>query len=272
MEPRDYYETLGVESKATRQQIRASFRKLAFQYHPDRNKDSPAAASRMKEINEAYAVLSDPDKRARYDTLRETLGASAQGRFRQDYSDSEIFRGSDISQIFEELSKVFGLRGFQDIFRESYGETYRSFQFRRPGVFGRIFVTSHPSWDSGGGPPPLRGPLGKLIRYGLRKAWGIELPEHGEDLEDPITISPTLAAKGGKIRYSSRRGQRDLIVAIPPALREGQRIRLRGMGRQGRAGGRSGDLYLKVHVRNALAQALRDLAKKVRSHITSKGR
>lgn len=272
MEQKDYYEILGVEGKATRHEIRAAYRRLAFQYHPDRNKDNPAATSRMKEINEAYAVLSDPEKRARYDALKETLGSSAYGRFRQDYSDSDIFRGSDISQIFEELSRVFGLRGFQDIFRESYGKTYQGFEFRRPGVFGRVFVSSHPPGGKTGGAPPLRGPLGRIIKYGLRKAWGIEIPERGEDLEDAITISPDLAAKGGKIRYSFRKTHRDLIVAIAPGIREGQKIRLRGMGREGKGGGESGDLYVRVQIRSVLSLRLRDLAKKAWSSMAQQGR
>lgn len=272
MEQKDYYEILGVESQASRQRIRAAYRKLAFQYHPDRNKDDPAAASRMKEINEAYAVLSDPEKRHSYDTLRETLGSSAYDRFRQGYSDSDIFRGSDISQIFEELSRVFGFRGFNDVFRESYGQTFQTFEFRRPGVFGRVFVTPNPPREGATAVPPFRGPMGRVIRYGLRKAWGIELPERGDDLEDAITIPPDLAARGGKIRYSVRKRPRDLIVAIPPGILEGQKIRLRGMGREGKGGGQPGDLYVKIHVRSPLAQSVRDLTKKGWSFIRGKGR
>jgi len=112
MEQKDYYQILGVDRKASQQQIKSAYRRLAFEYHPDRNKDTPAAAARMKEINESYAVLSDPQKRTQYEALWQTYGSSACGQFRQAYSEQDIFRGSDIHQIFEQISKAFGLRGF----------------------------------------------------------------------------------------------------------------------------------------------------------------
>ena len=77
MEQKDYYEILGLQKDAPHKQVRDAYRKLALQYHPDRNKDNPAAAERMKEINEAYAVLSDPQKRKDYDALKDAYGSSA---------------------------------------------------------------------------------------------------------------------------------------------------------------------------------------------------
>ena len=135
MEQKDYYEILEVDKNATQREVKEAYRKLAFQYHPDRNKDNPAAATRMKEINEAYGALSDAEKRRQYDELRQTFGSSAYGQFRQTYSEQDIFRGSDIHQIFEELSKAFGFRSFDEIFRETYGPVYKTFEFRRPGAF-----------------------------------------------------------------------------------------------------------------------------------------
>ena len=140
MEQKDFYEILGIEREAGQKQIKDAYRRLALTYHPDRNRDNPDAATKMKEINESYAVLSDPEKRRRYDALRQTYGSSAYGQFRQTYSEQDIFRGSDIQQIFEELSRAFGFRGFDDIFKESYGEGYRTFEFRRPGAFGRVLT------------------------------------------------------------------------------------------------------------------------------------
>ncbi len=172
MEQKDYYEILGIEKSANQKQLKYAYRNLALKYHPDRNKGNPGAAAKMKEINESYAVLSHPEKRKQYDTLQQTYGSSAYGQFRQTYSEQDIFRGSDIQQIFEELSRTFGFRGFDDVFRESYGSGYQTFEFRRPGAFGRVFVAN----------PLLGGHLGRLIRYGLKKKWGIELPERGKDL------------------------------------------------------------------------------------------
>jgi DnaJ-class molecular chaperone len=107
MAQKDYYETLDVTEKASPEEIKKTYRKLAFKYHPDRTSNDPEATQRMKEINEAYATLSDPSKRREYDSLRAAYGTSAHTRFRQTYSEEEIFRGSDINQVFEEFAKVF---------------------------------------------------------------------------------------------------------------------------------------------------------------------
>ena len=109
---KDYYQILGVDEKADEKTIRDAFRKLALQYHPDRNRDNPDAASRMKEINEAYAVLSDPEKRNRYDALKQAYGSGAYDHFKQSYTEHDIFRGSDINQILNEISRAFGFRNF----------------------------------------------------------------------------------------------------------------------------------------------------------------
>ena len=119
MEQQDYYEILRVETSASQQQIKESYRKLALKYHPDHNRDDATAATRMKAINESYAVLSDPQKRDRYDALRQTYGDAAHDRFKQTYSEQDIFKGSDIQQIFEEFSRAFGFRGFDEIFKDA---------------------------------------------------------------------------------------------------------------------------------------------------------
>jgi len=265
MEQKDYYDILGLKKEAGQKEIRDTYRRLALLHHPDRNKDRPEAAARMKEINESYAVLSDPRKRSEYDALRQAYGSSAYGQFRQTYSDQDIFRGSDIQQIFEELSRAFGFRGFEDVFKESYGAGYRSFEFRRPGAFGRVFVGG----PGTGGNALLGGYLGRLIRYGLKKKWGIELPEKGTDLQDRIVISPPLARLGGKIQYSCRKTGKELLVIIPPDIRSGQQLRLKGMGESGRAGGEAGDLYVTVRIRNPLIQKAKDLIAAIRSFTTS---
>ena len=140
--PQDYYTILGIDPKAEPQQIKAAYRNLAFQYHPDRNRGDAASAEKMKRINEAYAVLSHPNKRQEYDRLRQQYGPSAYHQFRQSYSEQDIFKGSDIHQIFEEMARAFGLRGGEEIFKEFYGQGYRSFEFKRPGFFARGFIFS----------------------------------------------------------------------------------------------------------------------------------
>jgi curved DNA-binding protein len=88
MEQMDYYEILGVPQDATHKQIKEAYRKLAFQYHPDRNKANPESTAKMKSVNEAYAVLSNPSKRRDYDLYRRQFGSSAYGQFRQSYSEN----------------------------------------------------------------------------------------------------------------------------------------------------------------------------------------
>ncbi|MFZ0450542.1 MAG: DnaJ domain-containing protein [Desulfatiglandaceae bacterium] len=255
MTQKDYYRILDVEREAGPKEIRESYRKLALKFHPDRNSNNPEAASRMKEINEAYAALSDPEKKSRYDNLRQTYGSSAYDHFRNTYSEQDIFKGSDVRQIFEEISRAFGFRSFDDVFGEAYGPGYRSFDFKRPGGFGKVFTGVY--GGKGRASAPLHGLSGRLIKYALRKKWGIELPERGKDLFDLITISPTLALRGGKISYTNKSERKKLIVTVPPAIRVGQKIRLKGMGGPGRGGGESGDLFLKIRVRNILLQKVK---------------
>ncbi|MGZ3494146.1 MAG: DnaJ domain-containing protein, partial [Thermodesulfobacteriota bacterium] len=82
---KDYYRVLGVEKGVPAEKIKEAYRKLAFQYHPDRNRENPSAVEKMKEINEAYAVLSDPRKRRDYDTFHDQYGAYGYDRFKQRY-------------------------------------------------------------------------------------------------------------------------------------------------------------------------------------------
>jgi len=261
MDRKDYYEILGVEADASQQEIKEAYRRLALKYHPDRNKANPAAASKMTEINESYAVLSDPQKRARYDSLKEAYGSSAYGQFRQTYSEHDIFTGSDIQQIFEEISRAFGLRGFDELFKGQ--QFYRTFEFRRPGSFSRVFVGPSMQRSNTQTSYSLGGPIGKLIRYGMKKIWGVELPEKGKDLRDVIAVPPELAHSGGKILYHCRLHRKELVVAIPAGIKGSQRIRLKGMGKQGKGGGEPGDLYLEIRIKKQLLQRIQGFLKGV---------
>jgi curved DNA-binding protein len=124
MASRDYYDILGVSKNASDEEVKRAYRKLAMKYHPDRNSNKKEAEERFKEINEAYAVLSDKEKRKQYDTF------GAEG-FRQRFTQEDIFRGFDFDEI---LSNLFGGRGkrefrfggrggfdFGDFFSGQYG-------------------------------------------------------------------------------------------------------------------------------------------------------
>jgi DnaJ-class molecular chaperone len=264
MEQRDYYEILGVPSDANEKQIKAAYRKLAFQYHPDRNTGDSASANKMKAINEAYAVLSNPSKRKDYDDLRRQYGPSAYNRFRSSYTESDIFRGSDVNRIFEEMARAFGFRGFDDIFNEAYGEGYRTFEFKRPGFSARGFVFTSPLRRSAQQQAPAFV-LGKLSRYLIEKLTGVELPQNGSDVTEMIDLTPQEAEDGGPYPYYYRKKSKKLVVMLPQGLREGQRIRLAGMGEEGKGGAKPGDLYLAVRIKKSLMQKLKDWIHSTRS-------
>jgi DnaJ-class molecular chaperone len=267
MSPNDYYQILEVDQSASPKQIKDAYRKLAFKYHPDRNSKNPAAAEKMKGLNEAYAVLSDPVKRREYDTLKQHYGSSAYGQFRQNYSEQDIFSGSDINQILEQMARAFGLRGFDEIFREFYGQGYQHYEFRKPGFFAKSYYFSGPRQARGMNYAgfPLQGSVGKLTRFFLKKFSGIEFPEDGVDISDTISLSPEHARQGGPYAYYLRQKDKKLVVKIPPGVKHNQSIRLATMGKDGKGGGKSGDLYLKVRIRKPLLQRLKGFFSKTRS-------
>ncbi len=276
MNDKDYYKTLGVSEDATPEEIKKTYRKLAFQYHPDKN---PGNEEMMKEINEAYAVLSDPVKRREYDSFRKSYGFSARDQFRRAHTEQDIFKDSDIQQVFEELSRMFGFGKPEDIFSRNtfYGTQYRTFEFRGPGFFSKGFFFFGPmsrasqemmkesSYQEREVPRHRPSLFSKLIDKGLEivkryaeEKYGLELPERGRDLYDEITIPPEVVTDGGKVRYHyTKKGKpRYLIVKIPPRIKEGQKIRLKGMGKQGVHGRESGDLYLKVKIGSSILEKI----------------
>ena len=108
---KDYYAALEIDKEATAAQIKKSYRKLALKYHPDKNQGDKQAEDRFKEITEAYAVLSDPEKRVQYDSYGDT-------NFHQRFSHDDIFRDFDFGSIFQEFDigadlygQMFGSRG-----------------------------------------------------------------------------------------------------------------------------------------------------------------
>lgn len=279
---KDYYKILGVREEASSEEIKKAYRTLAFQYHPDKN---PGKEELMKEINEAYAVLSDQRKRNEYDLLLQRYGSFARDQFRHTYTEQDIFRGSDIGHVFEEMSRMFGFRSPEDIFTRSdfYGKQYQTFQFKGPGfsgsgVFffgsmnrayqGKIYGFPHqPKESQLSGQPLFSRILLKgmefLNKQAAKKFW-ITLPERGNDLEDHIEITPEQSSVGSKITYTytKRNPSKELSVKIPPGIRDGQKIRLKGMGEEGKHGGDPGDLYLRVKIHTSLFKKIKTFLKK----------
>lgn len=253
MTEQDFYKILGLAHDADARQVKDAYRERAFKYHPDQNMGNPAAAEKMKQVNEAYAVLSDPSKRREYDMLRQQYGSTAYQRFRSNYSEQDIFSGSDINQLFEEMARSFGLRGVDEIFKESYGSGYQTFKFKRPGVFAAGIIFSGLFGQPGSNRSNLsglsgQGSTGKLFQRAFRKISGVELPLNGSDLSEGIQLTARQASEGGPYAYYLKKTAKKLVVQIPPGVRDGQKIRLKGMGGQGKGGGRPGDLYLKVRI------------------------
>lgn len=271
----DYYNVLGVSRDADKDQIRVAYRRLAFQYHPDRNADNPDAAERMKQINEAYAVLSDETKKRRYDSMKEQYGDTAYTHFRDSYSEHDIFSGSDINKIFEELARDFGFRGFDELFREFYGAGYKAFNFRKNGFTVKGFMFSSPGFFNRErsrvtekGAASFPGPA-ELIRSIAGKIALLRPPSMGKDVMDKINLTEEHAQKGGPYDYLVKESGARLLVKIPPNVKEGQKIRLAGQGRQGRNGGEPGDLYLKIHIRRPFVKALVHQIRRMMSSVRS---
>ncbi|MCD6320583.1 MAG: DnaJ domain-containing protein [Candidatus Desulfofervidaceae bacterium] len=207
---KDYYEILGVPKNATQEEIKRAYRRLALKYHPDRNK-SKEAEEKFKEINEAYAVLGDPEKRRQYDAM----GAAG---FHQRYTTEDIFRNFDIGDLFKDLGF-----GTDDLFSYLFGHKPRG---TRRGPFG-----AHTGPFAGGYEHPRRTPV------------------RGPDLIYELPISLEEAAKGGEktIAYERSGRQEKIVVKIPPGVKTGQKLRLAGKGEFGPTG-LAGDLYIKIRV------------------------
>ncbi len=264
MRQKDYYEILKVTREASFDTIKAAYRRLAFEYHPDRNPGNGMAVEKMKEINEAYAVLSDIEKRAQYDRLRQEYGPFAYDQFRQAHSDRDIFRGSDINQIFEEMARAFGFRGFEDIFRQTYGFGYQTFEFRRPGVMGKVIIFGADrrkpvEAETSQSPGFLSGVLVKLAGYAIRKMLGLAEPSRDTDRYDLLPLDPKQAQEGGSVTYHDPVDGKAFVITIPPGVRHGQIMRLRGAGNGNRPGASAGDLYLKVEIKRSLFQKVKQL-------------
>lgn len=246
---KDYYDVLGVKKSATEKEIKAAYRKLAKQYHPDAN-PSAEAKKKFEEIGEAYAVLSDAKKRQQYDQFGfAAFDSAAQdaGQGFHSYSDGNghtyYYSGSggpDMSGMFGDLfgSMFGGAGGFGGT-----GNGGRSFHWSNTGGNGSGFT----GFEGFGG----NGAAG----FGGRNAGGFGSADGyaatGADLHSDITISFDEAAFGGDrdIRIGTGGGRtQTLRVHIPAGIEEGKSIRLRGKGQPSPSGGQPGDLYLKVHI------------------------
>ena len=218
----DYYQVLGVDKKATADEIKKAYRKLAVKWHPDKNPNNKAAEEKFKKISEAYAVLSDPKKREQYDQF----GSADQ--YRQQYSQEDIFRGFDLDEILKSFGFGGPRGGGRTTFRTSGGRRggggYQDFEDPFAGIFGGM---------GGGG----------------RQQY-TNMPQKGQDAEYNLSISLEESVFGAdkKISFQMENNIEDINVKIPAGISSGKKLRLPGKGLSGYNGGPNGDLYLNVNV------------------------
>jgi len=226
MAKRDYYEVLGAKKTATAEEIKKAYRKLAMKHHPDRNPGNKQAEERFKEINEAYAVLSDKAKRQQYDQF----GPSG---FSQRFSQEDIFRGFDISDLFKDL-------GFStnDVFGRIFGGGGRGAKVRYGNLDDLFGQRGGPAYD-----------YGDMFSGGASRADG-PMEGKGQDIQSELNLTFMEAALGGekKVKFSKRGRMEEITVKIPPGIESGKKLRLAGKGMDGAGGRPPGDLYLKVNI------------------------
>jgi len=265
---KDYYQIFGVPDSASQEEIKSAFRKLAFKYHPDTNPGNERQAEeKFKEINEAYGVLGDKDKRQQYDFARrgQFAGIGYHTRYKGfQYSQQDIFKSIFSNQAtFDELNRMFtqaGLRFDQDflnrVFFEGSGPVFQF--FTRSGVNQKAYQPPYPQASVPVYKPSLIERLltrimVKIGKYALRKLFGFQyeaLPEQSLDQHIELEIFPAEASAGGEKSVTYKRGNktRKLMVKIPPGVKPGTRIRLKGMGIK--KGKKSGNLYLHIKIKS----------------------
>lgn len=217
MPGKDYYKILGVSKSASPEEIKKVYRRLALKYHPDRNKGDKSAEAKFKAISEAYAVLSDPEKRKQYDMF------GAEG-FQSRFTQEDIFKGFDLGSIFREFGFGGGGRG-QSIFNEMFGGA---------GGTGQSFYR--------GGGSPYGSSYGRF--QGQNRA------VKGQDLiyELPISMEELCKTTNKIIAYQVDGRQEKVSVKVPAGIGDGRKLRLQGKGQAGMYGGPPGDLYIKIKV------------------------
>lgn len=226
MEYKDYYQTLGVSKTAEAAEIKKAYRKLARKYHPDMNPGDKTAENKFKDINEAYEVLSDAQKREKYDRFGSQWQQYSQTGGRPEDFDWSQWRSAPggrtqtrtMSQ--EEFEQMFGggMGGFSDFFETLFG----------------------------GGMGGMGGMGGRARRSS--PANRVPRPQKGQDAEQEIQISLEEAFRGSSYSLQYSDGRR-IEAKIPAGVRSGSRVRLGGQGGSGSGGGQAGDLYLKIDVR-----------------------
>lgn len=209
MSEKDYYSILGVDEKATQDQIKKTYRALAVKYHPDKNPGDKKAEEKFKNISEAYYTLGDPERRSKYDNLRKMGSATGNFSSTQGFDFSDFQRNFSQGQGFSGASVFSDI--FQDLFRESSANGRRTYYYSQgssPGSTQKIDT----------------------------------------DTVTDLTVPKDLAVRGGEIRLKLSSG-RSLTLKVPAGTKNGQKMRLRRQGRKCPCCDHFGDLIIRLSVK-----------------------
>ena len=224
VEYKDYYKILGVDKTSTQEEISKAFKKLARKHHPDLNPNDPGAEKRFKDLNEANEVLKDPEKRKLYDSLGPNWQQGQNFQRPPGFENAHFNFGGAGGQQFD-------AGNFSDFFETIFG-----------GAGGRPHFSGGGGFQGGGNfggfsRGPVRGPdANATLELTLEEAY--------RGGAKAITLQEQVIGPDGSPRLDTK----TLNVSIPAGVREGAKIRLSGQGNPGRAGGKAGDLYLKVKI------------------------
>ncbi|MBU1344615.1 MAG: J domain-containing protein [Proteobacteria bacterium] len=218
MEYKDYYKALDVDRKADQKEIKKAYRKLARKCHPDVNQNDSAAARKFSDLNEAYEVLSDPEKRQKYDQL----GSQWQSYQRTDGRPEDFNWGKKQSASAREHTyRTADPKSFEELFGTAGG--YSDF-------FETLFGGTN------------QGPAGRDHQF-----YHDAQPQRGKDFEHPVQVS-LMEAFNGTSRVLEWEDGRKIDVKIPRGVTSGSRVRIKGQGGQGTGKNNSGDLFLQIKV------------------------
>jgi curved DNA-binding protein len=267
---KDYYKILGVTKTTGEEELRKCYRKLAMQYHPDRNPDDPAAEEKFKEVAEAYGVLTDPVKRREYDACRTSGKTYSSGQagggdgftYSQEDILKDLFKDPRFQQMFHGVLREFQRSGF----RYSSQFVKKSFFGGKGGILvGGIFLIGSlarplltgAARKSLSGKSSVLKSVGNAVAsiLGMGKGKSVQRSEksgpsqpHSADLDTtyhtPLTESELLYGKTIQVLVYGEGGEQTLKINIPPGSKDGQKLRIRGKGRPGPQG--RGNLYLHL--------------------------